>query len=196
MTTSVRIASELSAANVRRLVDTFRSYCVTRKSIYKNTAARHRMPNFPEDISENIIRQYIINIERRICTWNTRMGDLYVYPGPCIEPLRVEVKCFSSTGPLSFGPNNRWDELYWLDATKLVTCEKIKIYKTCIPFHHQAIQTLPVSKKETFGQQCQQNRRPRFTLAKLKAHAPEYVKLIYEGTLDGALSCSLCTPDI
>lgn len=34
------------------------------------------MPNFPEDISENIVRQYILQKEKCKCIWNTKVGDL------------------------------------------------------------------------------------------------------------------------
>lgn len=179
------VVTELSAMKVKNLVDAYRDYCTVRQTIYKGTNTKHRMPNFPEDISENIIRQYILNVEKRNCIWNTKMGDLEILDPA--KSLQVEVKCFSSTGPLSFGPTERWDELYWLDATDLIFNENIKIYHTKYAFEDEIIKTIPVNKKETFYHQCRQKRRPRFTLSLLQKHEPSAVVLVYSGKLDGIL---------
>lgn len=188
VSSSIVISNELSATKVKHLVDAFRHYCYNRRYIYKGTNNKHRTPNFPEDISENIIRQYIINMEKRHCIWNTRMGDLEIIePGEPPSSIQVEVKCFASTGPLSFGPNERWDELYWLDATDLIAKDQVKIFHTKYAFESDVIKNIPVNKNETFFEQCRQKRRPRFTLHSLQRYHPSAVTQVYAGSLDGIL---------
>lgn len=86
---------------------------ISRLNAYKNyyqSALLHskiRKPNFPEDISENIIKNFI----GESCNWDTKVGDLF-----CQNDGKIEVKCFSSDGPISFGANEKWDLLYILDS--------------------------------------------------------------------------------
>lgn len=93
---------------------------------------------------------------------------------------QLEVKGFMSTGPLSFGPKEPWDYIYFVDALR--TLDKYyKVYEiknSNLDFH-----CLKVSKSETFGDQCIQGRRPRFTFNSIKEQLGKHVKLIFQGDI-------------
>jgi hypothetical protein len=138
------------------------------------------MPNFPEDISENIVAYYIQNIEHNECHWeHIKSGDLIMGND------KIEVKCINSTGPSSFGPKEEWKILYFIDVRGLFTDEnKIKIYKINIPFEDDRFQTIKVNKKDTFKDQALQGRRPRISFKKIQEQIPENVDLVYHDTVD------------
>ena len=119
-----------------------------------------RKPNFPEDISENIVRLY----ELQDCSeWKHKSGDLYSK-----SDGKIEVKCFSSTGPISFGPKETWDLLYIVDAT-LFYDDKFSIYKINLSNKDDIWRNIRVSLAQSYEDQILQKRRPRITWKKLYA---------------------------
>jgi hypothetical protein len=135
-----------------------------------------RMPNFPEIISENIIKFYITNIENRQCI-NGNTGDL-ISNGD-----KIEVKCFSSKGPTSFGPTENWKELYLLDATNFNNNEII-IYKCLLSNNSNEFSNIKLNKNETYKQSCLKGKRPHIPFIKLKEQLNEHINEIYNGNLD------------
>jgi hypothetical protein len=83
-----------------------------------------RLPNMPEDISENITK-FLIHIYggdpnikwAKAITINGKRvkGDLYSSNYPLDS--QPEVKSFASDGPLTFGPKKKFGVLYCLDLT-------------------------------------------------------------------------------
>ena len=120
-----------------------------------------RRPNFPEDISENIVKFFLK------CK-NTTPGDLYSH-----RYGSIEVKCFSSNGPISFGPKEKWDTLVVVDATEYLNdnyiLHLIIIDNTSINFK--------VNKTQSFQEQILQLRRPRITWLKLEQNLRNYSKI-------------------
>jgi hypothetical protein len=109
-----------------------------------------RKPNFPEDISENIVKFYI-----GTCEWNKKAGDLTKN-----DNKKIEVKCVNSSGPISFGPKEYWDELYIVDA-KLFKKDIYTIHKININSKNF---NPKISKTQTFKNQVFEKRRPRIRL--------------------------------
>ena len=156
-------------------------YIITRLDYHIKTCKfirfgkRERMPNFPEVISEYIVSRIIqlklgglvykksVGIGRGDLRWNEKI---------------IEVKCFSSNGPISFGPTEVWDELYILDATKFLedifVCYRLT--QDNIIFGH-----VKISKTETYNVQIHQNRRPRITFHALKPQVP--LTILFQGPL-------------
>lgn len=83
-----------------------------------------RMPNFPSEISENLVRLMIKKVTNIEYDWNTDIGDLYLSDGSTY----LEIKAFSSLGPLSFGPTEKWNILYVLDSIDFMQ-KKFRLYK-------------------------------------------------------------------
>jgi hypothetical protein len=88
-----------------------------------------RNENFPSHISENLVKFALnnikyINSDEKV-TWNTSVGDLEY------KNKRIEVKGFISDGPSSFGPTEKWDTIYFVDAKK-IRDKKIIIYEVLL----------------------------------------------------------------
>jgi hypothetical protein len=113
-----------------------------------------RKNNFPSEISENIVKFYI---KKKVAPytlpiWNTKAGDLEH------EGNKIEVKGFSSHGPLSFGPKEAWTELYFVDCMDFKE-KKFKIYR--IPLSNMAdhFRNVKLSMTNTYGQVADANKR-------------------------------------
>lgn len=106
-----------------------------------------RRPNFPEDISENIVKLYL-NCKK------VSPGDLF-----SDKYGKIEVKCFSSSGPISFGPKENWDTLIILDATQFYN----DVYTLHIINTSSKNFNIKINKKETYQDQVLQKRRPRLS---------------------------------
>ena len=77
-------------------------------NLLKKKKIRHT--NFPPEISENIVKFVFFHKYKIMPTWDTDTGDLQC------GGMSIEVKAFSSTGPTTFGPTEKWDRIYFLDA--------------------------------------------------------------------------------
>jgi len=157
-------------------------YCNTKKEIYKELKIKQRIPNFPEDISENIVKFIIEKYLHIKTTWFCKTGDLQY------DDKKIEVKCFCSIGPSSFGPNEKWNEIYFLDATNFLN-KNFKCYKINLSSDNDIWKKIKVNKTQTFEEQCNQKRRPRITFKELYKQIPnEYKQKIYDGSFDNIIS--------
>jgi len=80
---------------------------------YKNLCLKYncksRMPGLTEIVSENMIKFCLIKNNIK-CT-NNSTGDLIVD-----NKFKYECKCFTSNGPISFGPTENWEKIIFMDA--------------------------------------------------------------------------------
>jgi hypothetical protein len=111
-----------------------------------------RRANFPEVISEFIIEK-IKGYDQSFS------GDLISK-----EKHKIEVKCFSSNGPISFGPNELWNKLVFVDCR---IKHKIIIYEYDKPNNDDLWKNIKVSKSDTFQDQASKSRRPRINFNSL-----------------------------
>jgi len=112
--------------------------------------------NLPEAISENafciFFPEYVrvVKLAKGKCSFdtiNTRNGK------------RIQIKASSVASDLtSFGPRSEWDELYFLDFS--AGDGSFKVYK----IEQKWIYDHKVNKGQTFKQQQDQARRPRFSI--------------------------------
>ena len=153
----------------------FKNYYLTRKTIYASKPKKHRLPNFPEDVSENMVKCYVQRTYPD-CTWNTAVGDL-----EC-NGRKIEVKCVNSSGPMSFSPTSVWDTLYILKVDSIEE-DRFTLYECTLSTSSEPIQQLQVSKQETFGQQRQQKRRPRINLSAMQKQLGEHLIQVWSGTI-------------
>jgi hypothetical protein len=140
-----------------------------------------RLPNFPEGLSENIIKFFIINKEKNMCRSNITC-DLIVN-----DNILVEVKCFASSGPTSFGPKEKWDHIYFLDAIDFKN-KKFKIYKSELSNTSNEWKNIQISKIDKYNDVCIKGKRPRikfdFLKNQLNTNNKQLIKLVFEGKLD------------
>ncbi len=173
---------ELSFHDTFELLNIHIEYVERLLSFYKDKKCKYRLPNFPEDISENIAKQIIQFAEGKTCRRLKNGGDLKDE-----QDRKIEVKCFTSTGPSSFGPKECWDVLYFLDGCDYRN-KNFKLYKVDCSNEHDTIQQIRVNKKETYGSQCQQGRRPRICFQEIKKQLCDNVLLVFEGNLESIAS--------
>ena len=167
------------------MYSSYKQYCIDKNKIYSKHEKTARLPNFPEDVSENIVRQYIIQKEHINCIWNTKIGDLE----KVFEESRkkVEVKCFASIGPTSFGPTETWDELYFLDATDFMN-DNIKIYKISLSSDSLTFKNIKINKLQTYDDQCVEKRRPRICFDQIQSQLTNYeCDLVFDDSISNLL---------
>jgi hypothetical protein len=157
---------------IQKLNNLYQGKCLHRKI---------RLPNFPEFISETIVRRIIQNIEGKKCK-KASTGDLQIVKEGVNK--RVEVKCFTSTGPSSFGPTECWDVIYFLDARNFLN-HKFTCYKIKLSNKSKEWRKLKMNKTTTYAQQCKMGRRPRIGFEKIKNDeiVGDHVICVFEGRL-------------
>jgi hypothetical protein len=174
---SRELRSELTKNDVINLFKAHVDYCKIKINIYTKLSKKHRLPNFPEDVSENIVKFIIKKIYNYCPSWDTKSGDL------CYDGKQLEVKCFSSYGPSSFGPTEKWNELYFLDGTDFLN-SKFKCFKINLANDDKNWKEIKINSTETFEDQCKQKRRPRIGFNQIKKQLKDDVELIYSGSFD------------
>lgn len=167
----------LNIEDIDELLNIHIDYINRLKIFGEKTKCKMRQPNFPECISENIIKEYINIIEKRNCVNSMSSGDLQV------DNIKIEVKCFTSTGPTSFGPTEKWDELYFLDASHFMH-KKIKIYKLQVTNDSDKFGMLNISSKKTYKEMCEEGKRPRICFKELKKQLSDDVVMVYDGVVN------------
>lgn len=101
-------------------------YYITKRN--KSLGQEHkqcRRENFPSSASENIAKFAIAKKYGIYPTWNTDKGDLKM---KLPKQLQLEVKGFRSDGPLSFGPKENWDYIYFVDCKNFMDLH-FKVYE-------------------------------------------------------------------
>lgn len=143
-----------------------------------------RNPNFPSEISELMVCSILWKTKKIKSIYETTSGDLMTYNNEIIE-----VKCFSSTGPISFGPNHNWKYLCLVDATKLNE-NYFEIYFIDLKKNSEQWSSIKINNTLTFKDYCDTGKRPRinpeqlFVALKEINHEPEK---IYSGNIENAL---------
>lgn len=140
-----------------------------------------RRPAFPEIVSEHLVIFILQSVGYKNIKWNVSKNDIQV------DNKNVEVKCSSSTAPLSFGPTQNWTQLYIIDASDFLI-DKITCYEFLVSY--QEFQMIKVNEVETFLDQCIQKRRPRLPLQKILKQLSGKYEIIYEGSINELLNIS------
>lgn len=142
-----------------------------------------RNANFPSEISENIVK-YAIRNHKKVCpTWDTKCGDLVIQINDMIEK-RIEVKGFSSTGPSSFGPKEKWDLLYFIDCRRYKE-KKFIVYEINLSNDDPRWQNIKINSTHTYKQVCKQGKRPRISFHNIIPQLKnKYVKIIFSGHIN------------
>jgi hypothetical protein len=139
-----------------------------------------RHANFPSEISENIVKFVFYRTYGVMPTWDTDRGDLQ------FGDMSIEVKAFSSTGPTSFGPTEKWDRIYFLDATRF-DHSFFRVYEFRLKNTSPEWRGLRINRTETYEEQCRQGRRPRLCFSEIYQQLGEHCRLIFEGTFDDTI---------
>jgi len=168
------------------LIALYTSYCNYYRCImetYNGKPRRIRAPSFPHDIACNLVRKYIDTYEDNChAAWMdpTRDGNIAKDTPEGIR--KVTVKCFTSDAPISFGPNETFEELYLVDARDFSIADCVRIYYYAHNSHDCAFRDVRVSMYETIEDVCIARRRPRVKFSKLYEQLSGLC-LVYSGSL-------------
>lgn len=140
-----------------------------------------RLPPFPCEISENIVKFVIKNkYGGDNPNWYVKSGDLEH------NGLKIEVKGFSSYNtPSSFGPTQSWNMLYFIDCTQFRK-KKFKVFEIDIPNTSEVWQNLVINKKDqsTYSHFCNEKKRPKLSFYDIINQIPsDNCKIIFNGNL-------------
>jgi len=172
---------------------------------------RCRSISLPQEITENIgiqILRIVTGVDARWCKEtqkpNKLSGDGYIPATGFTLNLKglktkakviikyegikkLEFKCFTSPGPPSFGPTEKWDMLYFLDGIDYQNYT-FKMYEVPLSNDATAWKALKMSKSHTFEDQAEQIRRPRLTFDKIRKQLGDNCQLIWEGDIRNLLN--------
>jgi hypothetical protein len=167
------------------------------KTLSNKYKCKPRKPGLSEIVSENIIK-FCLNKNNILCTNNITSGDLIVD-----NKYKYECKCFTSIGPISFGPKEEWEKLILLDGRewfnnkcftsigpisfgpkeeweKLILLDgrewfnnKFKIILVNLKNNDTIWLNIKMNKTETYKNQCDQKRRPRIGWITLEKQIPK-----------------------
>lgn len=146
-----------------------------------------RMPIMDEDISENIIKFIIqFTLGDKSCAWTksiAKEGSKIAGDLTSATAGAIECKCFTSDGPISFGPTEKWNEIYFLDA-RAVLDGRIVVWRVPLANTAPEWRAVKINKAQTFADQCEQARRPRIVWESLFPQIEETAVKVFEGTMD------------
>lgn len=165
---------------------------------YMKSIFNGRSINLPQELTENLAIQIINVVEGVDMKWCKTAqppipGDMY-RDGYCrvtyirdevkITPVRQinELKFFSSTGPCSFGPTEKWDVIYFLDGLEYRNFT-FKLYKIPLANNSREWKNLYVNRTQTFEDQASSGRRPRLSFSEVKRQLENHCELIWEGDI-------------
>lgn len=153
----------LSKKNIKKLYDSFANNQKTLLNIEsKLNTKMGRLPNFPDNISENLVLQILkIKYPNENWSWNCKKGDIFENT----KKIQGEVKAHQN-GPTSFTPNKNIenDTLFFLDVSKHLDNDYIKLYR--IDKYYSILKNIKVNSIQTFEEQQNQGRRARIDFTK------------------------------
>ena len=164
-----------------------KNYVIGRKATIAKTGLPIRLPNMPEDISENIVKFLIHRNGDKTSKWTKsviRKGQKITGDLVSEKEGTQECKCFTSDGPASFGPEEGWNVIYFLDATHWLE-DKFVLWRIPLSNTSKEWKALKMNKSQTHEDQAAQGRRPRISWEGLKPQIEGFCEKIYEGTFDG-----------
>jgi hypothetical protein len=135
-----------------------------------------RLPNFPEHISESIVK-FVIHYSGDMSVSKMMSGDLV-----SITSGKQECKSFMSNGPISFSPTGEWNVIYFLDAREWIN-DRYIVYKVNLSNHSEYWKNIKVNHTQTFEAQCVEKRRPRITWKSLYPQIEEFCEKIFDNSI-------------
>jgi hypothetical protein len=94
--------------------------------------------------------------------------------------IQIEVKCVSSNGPITFGPNEKWNKIYFVNATQ-PRFYKVFELNMC---DDEFSEILKVNKTQNMNDQRKEKRRPRVLFQQIKEQFKNKLCLVKEGDIE------------
>jgi hypothetical protein len=148
------------------------------RELNKEHGYKTRWDGLPEHVSENMIKFFIrAKLNDLSCSWLCK-GDL-------VSSVMgtIECKSFTSDGPTSFGPKQKWDNIFFLDARGWLD-NNIVIWHIPLPNTDPVWTSIKVNKKQSKAEQSDESRRPRINWEALYPQVKDHCRKVYEGTFE------------
>jgi len=176
---------------LRKRYSLFREFVIETKCLMEKSGCRIRLPNPPEDITENIVK-FLIRRQMgdKTCVWckgvDDQTGDLFSSQGGVYE-----VKSFTSDGPCSFGPKKKFDCLFFLDMRQWLDNHFI-LWRFHLSHASCLFKTIPIHRNGIMQDKCERGLRPHvsfeiiygFLHDKKDEDGREICTKLYEGTFE------------
>jgi hypothetical protein len=169
----------MTFSTLNKCIAVYKDTITNEKKINKSLKNKKiRLSNCPSHITENLAKFAIVRKYGIMPTWDTDKGDLSMK----LPSKKIEVKgsLNFANGPATFGPTENWDIIYFVDCVKFMD-NIYTIYEIKLSNISEVWKNIKVSKKQTFHDQCKQQRRPHIKFKKLKHQLGNYCKLIFDG---------------
>lgn len=150
------------------------------KKYNNNKTKLCRYENFCSEISENICKFAIYKKYKIMPCWNTSKGDLVLLN------KQIEVKGFTSSGPSSFGPSEKWSYIYFVDACDVLN-KKFKVYELKLSNNSFIWRNIKLNSTQTYGDIADANQRGKLRGAFYSVFYPQlkqYCNIIFDGHFD------------
>ena len=172
-----------SYEDLGRYIDIQRTYCTQciEFNQYLQFTNKHieRLPNIPAGVSENVALQVLQKQGDNSCTRITKTGDLFSK-----KYGKIEIKCFSSIGPSSFGPTCTWNKICFVDATEWLD-NKYIIYRVNLSDSTDEWKNVKMNREETFGDKCEKGQRPRMAWENIRKQIdPRHIDILFDGSFE------------
>lgn len=189
--------------SINKIIDFLDKHLIYQNEL-KKLWPHSRSISFPQEVSENIA----IHIARTVLGVNVLWakepgckisGDAYIPDTRAHLKMRyfnnhvrvgfewsgmkkVEIKCFTSDGPISFGPTEFWNVLYFLDA-KDYKNHLYKLYEFPHANNSDTWENIRVNATQTIVDQNSQGRRVRISFEEIKKQLGTECKLVWSGDI-------------
>lgn len=181
------MADKYTAQILRRHFLTHKNYVEGMRALRAETGISIRDPVMPEAISENIIKFIIHNHVGDTTSKWVGTGDL-ISENEGIQ----ECKCFSSNGPASFGPTERWNVIYFLDARNWLQ-DHFELWRIPLKNISPEWRAIRLNATQTYGDQALQGRRPRINWDRLYPQISTHCTRVYSGNFEGIFIAPVAT---
>lgn len=177
---------------------THKEYVLKRKQSKEVLGLAIRMANMPEDISENIAKFMIHHhVGDKTSKWTKGIaGNGPKITGDLFSETEgtQEVKCFTSDGPPTFGPKEKWDVIYFLDAREWLQ-DKFALWRVALKNNSPEWKGLKMNEVDTFEDHSESGRRPRITWIGLHAQLGAHAVKMFDGSFDDIFKAKEVEPD-
>ena len=173
------VEDEITIQTIDKLLEIYNTndeHVTKQNALFPKGHRQIRRQNFLPEISENIAKFAIFKKYNKMPNWNTKNGDL------SLGDKQLEVKAYSSGGPISFGPKERWEKLYIVDALDHQN-KNFRVYEINLSNDDPEWENIQVKKNQTYQEQCDAKRRPRITMDALEPQIGQHLELIFDGNI-------------
>lgn len=189
---------------LKELIHFLSEYHVPYQNNLKKVWASSRSIHFPQELSENIAIHIIRNVLGTDVRWakdskQKISGDAYIPHTHAHVQFnlknervhvkwswsgmkKIEIKCFTSVGPVSFGPTEKWDILYFLDA-KDYARHMFTLYEVSHSNDSETWKGIHINATQKMSDQNNQKRRPRIEFDKIKNQLGNECRLVWSGDI-------------